>query len=126
MSNNTLVWSAFKRPGGRSGIGAVNHCAHGKGVLQATIVDWHPFDYFTVQGADGKMKFHQTTQFQPSAEGEHTLVSWRWTMDMGFPRFVNKLIGKGMLRMNSAEMISQIDRYLNSMATGSAGQSQSP
>lgn len=126
MSNKTLVWSAFKRPGGRSGIGAVNHCAHGKGVLQATIVDWHPFDYFTVQGSDGRMKFHQTIQFQPRVGGKHTLVSWRWTLDMGFPRFINILIGKGMLRMNAAEMISQIDRYLKSMATGSLGQTQSP
>lgn len=125
MSNNTTVWTAFKRPGGRSGIGAVNHCAHGKGVLQATIVDWHPFDYFTVQGADGRMKFNQTIQFKPREEGKHTLVSWRWTMNMGLPRFVNKLIGKGMLRMTSAGMISQIEGYLNSMNTGSADQSQS-
>lgn len=126
MSNNTLVWTAFKRPGGRSGIGAVNHCAHGKGVLQATIVDWHPFDYYTVQGADGRLKFHETVQFYPREEGKHTLVSWRWTFDIGLPRFVNKLIGKGMLRMTAVEMISQIESYLNSMMTGSAGLSQNP
>lgn len=34
--------------GGRRGEGSVNHCAHGGHVTTEEILDWHPFDYFTI------------------------------------------------------------------------------
>ncbi|MDX1379311.1 MAG: hypothetical protein R3307_10715, partial [Anaerolineales bacterium] len=42
-----LKWSARSRPSGRTGTGAVNHCYHGIGDTLETILDWHPFDYYT-------------------------------------------------------------------------------
>ena len=41
-------WTALDRPMGRTGVGARNHCAHGLGVAQEIILDWHPFDYLTI------------------------------------------------------------------------------
>ena len=38
------------RPGGRTDAGARNHCIHGKDVAMVeNILDWKPFDYFTVE-----------------------------------------------------------------------------
>lgn len=36
-------------PGGRRGLGTINHCVHGRGAIVETIVDWRPFDYYTVR-----------------------------------------------------------------------------
>ncbi|CAG0987279.1 hypothetical protein ANRL3_02528 [Anaerolineae bacterium] len=50
-----LHWETFDdirpliRPGGRTGAGARNHCAHGKNVVAETILDWRPFEYYTVE-----------------------------------------------------------------------------
>jgi hypothetical protein len=39
----------FFLPKGRTTAGAVNHCMHGKNVAMIeTVLDWRPFDYFTV------------------------------------------------------------------------------
>ncbi|MGH2373099.1 MAG: DUF2652 domain-containing protein [bacterium] len=35
--------------GGRRGIGTTNHCVHGHGVIVEEILDWRPFDYYTIQ-----------------------------------------------------------------------------
>jgi len=39
------------RPGGRTGAGAQNHCAHGKNVFVETVLDWHPFEDFTTDAS---------------------------------------------------------------------------
>ncbi len=50
IENSGNVWSPVIRPNGRTGIGATNHCAHGEGELSGeTILDWLPFEYFTVE-----------------------------------------------------------------------------
>jgi hypothetical protein len=36
-------------PRGRRGPGTTNHCAHGKDVIVEEVLDWRPFDYFTVR-----------------------------------------------------------------------------
>ena len=33
---------------GRRGIGTVNHCTHGKEAILEEVLDWRPFDYYTV------------------------------------------------------------------------------
>jgi class 3 adenylate cyclase len=37
----------ISRPGDRLGMGAVNHCTHGKDSCLETVVGWRPFDYLT-------------------------------------------------------------------------------
>lgn len=34
---------------GRRGVGTTNHCMHGEGATLEEILDWRPFDYFTVR-----------------------------------------------------------------------------
>jgi hypothetical protein len=35
------------KPGGRRGVGMVNHCRHGAEASIEEILDWRPFDYFS-------------------------------------------------------------------------------
>lgn len=63
--------------GGRRGVGTTNHCVHGDGVTLEEVLDWRPFDYFTMQMtvpevASGTM----TYQLAPTDDG--TLVTIRF------------------------------------------------
>jgi hypothetical protein len=37
--------------GGRRGAGTTNHCVHGHGAVVEEILDWRPFDYYTIRAA---------------------------------------------------------------------------
>jgi len=115
LSQNTVTWSAAKRPNGRTGVGAVNHCAHGKGVSQTTIVDWRPFDYYSAHGVDGKNKWYETTEIKPIPNKNKVAYLCRWKADMGLPRWVNKLIGKFLVRKVITTLIVQIENHIAEM-----------
>jgi uncharacterized protein YndB with AHSA1/START domain len=59
-------WTKRLRPGGRTGPGATNHCDHGVGDMLETILDWRPFDYYTVQMriTPGRFDVLQTTYLE--------------------------------------------------------------
>jgi hypothetical protein len=67
-------WSSAERPGGRTGPGARNHCAHGKNEVQVeTILDWKPFDYFTTRfGPEDKLNFAVTFRLNALPDGRST------------------------------------------------------
>ena len=67
-----LKWSAWERPHGRTSAGAVNHCNHGIGDTLETILDWHPFEYYTsdFRIRPFNIKMRQTTELQPSSENQ--------------------------------------------------------
>jgi hypothetical protein len=115
MANHTVTWSAFKRPKGRAGVGAVNHCAHGdgKGMLQTTIVDWRPFDYFAQHSVSGNLKWYELNEIKPLADKNGSSFIWRWKGDMGMPRWMMKLMGKFMVRKVINEFINQIEGYVS-------------
>jgi hypothetical protein len=91
-------WTAQGRPGGRTGAGAQNHCAHGKGGMIETILDWRPFDYCTVHMSDPDMGLAgiQTSQYEPIPGGTRLHchfkfeASWprRLMFKLMFPRFM--------------------------------------
>jgi hypothetical protein len=60
--------------GNRRGVGATNHCMHGKSTPTIEeILDWRPYDYFTcrytVPTPTGPVRFVATTEFEPLAGG---------------------------------------------------------
>jgi hypothetical protein len=67
-------WSAGTRPGGRTGPGAQNHCAHGKNQSSLeVIVDWKPFDYATMHQFFGKDAYWAVTyRLTPAPDGRGT------------------------------------------------------
>ena len=60
-------------PKGRTNAGAVNHCLHGTNVTMVeTVLDWRPFDYFTVtQDVPQAVIMTITFQLLPTTTGTH-------------------------------------------------------
>jgi class 3 adenylate cyclase len=60
-------------PGNRRGVGTTNHCMHGKDAIVEEVLDWRPFDYYTVRSVmgthAGPVKFLTTFEFEPTVEG---------------------------------------------------------
>jgi uncharacterized protein YndB with AHSA1/START domain len=67
-------------PGNRRGVGATNHCMHGKDEIVEEVLDWRPFDYFTVRSTMGTpmgpIKFLTTFELEPTPDG--TLIHMRF------------------------------------------------
>jgi hypothetical protein len=59
--------------GNRRGVGATNHCMHGKSAIIEEILDWRPYDYFTYRTTlptpMGPVRFLATTEFEPTPGG---------------------------------------------------------
>jgi hypothetical protein len=63
-------WGKPERPRGRMGPGTHNHCANSNFIEE--VVDWRPFDYYTVRLERGVFRFRITGELQP--EGESTAL----------------------------------------------------
>jgi len=72
-------WRPGLRPSGRTGVGAVNHCTHGVGTVIETILDWHPYSYFTVEMEQASVwsKIVGTYQLEPLPHGAGTRMFFR-------------------------------------------------
>jgi hypothetical protein len=72
------------RPGGLVGAGAINHCNHGVGMVAETILDWQPFEYFTIEMrvTPGNLSVVETIRLESISENQTRLF--------GFIRFQNK------------------------------------
>jgi Protein of unknown function (DUF2652)/Polyketide cyclase / dehydrase and lipid transport len=66
--------------GNRRGVGATNHCMHGKDSSIEELVDWRPYDYFTYRNTVptpmGPVRFLATTEFEPTPGG--TIIHQRF------------------------------------------------
>jgi len=57
-------------PGGRMGVGARTHCVHGQKVgIVETVLDWRPFDYFTVEEIFPPFSERATFKLTPLLDG---------------------------------------------------------
>ena len=65
-----IVFRAVDRPAGRTDTGARNHCIHGKKVaMNETVLDWRPFEYFTVEQVYSGFVERITFRLEPTADG---------------------------------------------------------
>ena len=59
--------------GNRRGVGATNHCMHGKRASIEELLGWRPFEYFTIRNTVptplGAIHFLQTMEFEPTPDG---------------------------------------------------------
>jgi hypothetical protein len=115
-SNGKAVFTARSRPGGRSGPGATNHCAHGKdlkGSLMETILDWRPFNYFTIEGVDGKLITRQTYKLEPIVDGTGTrLYILSLMVSPSIPRFIRRPMLKMMMNKMHIENCQTVAKYI--------------
>jgi len=82
------AWKAVQRPKGRTGPTAQNHCANSN-VLEE-ILDWRPFDYYTVSLSKGFLKILITGQLEPKLGGTH--FQFNIKLESGLPRRLRSLL----------------------------------
>jgi hypothetical protein len=108
-------WTIISRPrGSRSGAGAVNHCAHGKGVSRETILDWRPFEYSTAEVKDGMAAFYQMYSFSPIDQGKRTHLEVRIKMIKPWPVFLARMMVKMQFKKEDPYQVwfKEIDRLV--------------
>lgn len=93
------------RPDGRNGIGARNHCVHGKSAVLQTIVDWRPYEYFT-QETKGPMTIVMTYSLTPTETGTRLEVTSKPISKL--PRFASGPMFK--LGMKQAKLQQKLDK----------------
>lgn len=88
---------AILRPGGRTGVGARNHCLHGRTVAVEDVLDWHPFNYFTVRICRQRICVSRTCQFSALPQG-HTRLSTNFVVEVPFlPNWLVRRLAKPFL-----------------------------
>ena len=86
------------RPGGRTTAGARNHCLHGKDVAVEDVLDWRPFDYFTVRIVKRGIAVSRTCTFQPLPDGG-TRLSTNFVVVTPWPHWLTRPIAKAFLNI---------------------------
>jgi hypothetical protein len=97
MDPHGLKFVPILRPGGRTAAGATTHCVHGASIaMRETVLDWKPFEYYTLEQASGPMGTVQVTyRFEASGDGRHTLLAAALRGSFGrLPGFLNRWLIK--------------------------------
>jgi len=67
-------------PGNRRAVGTTNHCMHGKDAIVEEVLDWRPFDYFTMRSTigtpAGAVKVIGTFELEPTTSGTRVHVRY--------------------------------------------------
>lgn len=105
-------WSAYLRPGGLVGAGAVNHCNHGVGMVAETVLDWQPFEYFTVEMriTPGNLNVVETIRLESVSENQTRLS--------GFLRFQNKRELAPLMAPLTAQFLKGRMKRIGHLASG--------
>lgn len=96
------TWNESKRPWGKNGIGAENHCAHGFGTLIETILEWNPDENFTVQSRQDSIDFLmiQTFCLESFSGGSRTRLHVHTDLkDLGLFKLFQPLLHKVLQRL---------------------------
>jgi Protein of unknown function (DUF2652)/Polyketide cyclase / dehydrase and lipid transport len=85
------------RPGGRTGAGAQNHCVHGKNVSVETVLDWHPFESFTLGGSTG------VVSYRLEEVADETRINIYSKIKMPLPRWLTRPLAKFIVKLANLE-----------------------
>lgn len=89
-------------PAGRRGVGTTNHCMHGRSASIEEIVDWRPYDYYTIRfqvPVPGAPKLTMTDTFEAIDEGTRHVsriqrprgIKNRAMLTVGMPLFASSI-----------------------------------
>lgn len=86
-------WLPLTRANGRTGPRTKNHCTSYKVIEE--ILDWRPFDYYTVRFVGGPLRVLATISLEPLLPG--TRVRWKTKNENRLPRWIGKMMGRAIL-----------------------------
>ena len=96
--------------GNRRGVGAINHCMHGKDAVIEEILDWRPYDYLTdrstMKTPAGRVTFMSTMELEPTTDG--TTIHLRF----GAPKTARERVIMKLIAPMFADVLKQSDRAL--------------
>ena len=104
-------WVEDERPLGRTGRSSRSHCQR-SGTIEH-VLDWHPFEYFTVRQELGPMKLTLTNELALESGGTH--LTWKMRLDSRLPRPILRTIARQV-----ASRAFQIRTYFNAVERNSA------
>lgn len=81
------------RPGGRTGAGARNHCVHGKSMIHEVVLDWRPFDYFTVEQRLSGLVLLITHELEALPDGQ-TRLQTRIRIKLPLPEWLARPVAR--------------------------------
>ncbi len=102
--------------GNRRGVGATTHCLHGAEASVEELLDWRPYDYFTIRNTIptpmGPLRLLETVEFEPTPAG--TTIRWRW----GTPKTAKeRALMQGMESFLDGAMAASAARLDEQLAT---------
>jgi class 3 adenylate cyclase len=119
-------------PGNRRGVGAANHCMHGRRASVEELLDWRPYDYFTIRNTVptpiGPVAFLQTTEFEPTPSGTTLHMRFaapRTRKERAMVRLMKPLLDRAM-RAANARLIEQLDAEFERRVGDAAGEPDVP
>ena len=86
-------WLPKVRIDGRTQSGAKNHCSAFH--VMEHILDWHPFEYYTVRFVGGSLNALATITLEPLQSG--TRVCWKMKVENRLPRGIRKVLAKVLI-----------------------------
>jgi class 3 adenylate cyclase len=85
------------RPGGRTGSGAQNHCVHGKNVSVETVLDWHPFESYTIGSSTG------VVSYRLEEGADETRINIYAKIKMPLPRWLTRPLARFIIKLGKLE-----------------------
>jgi class 3 adenylate cyclase len=118
--------------GNRRGVGATTHCMHGMSGSTEEMLDWRPYDYYTIRNnvptPMGTIRFLQTTEFEPTADG--TVVHMRMAAPTSRKELLMMKAAQPMLqagmRASETALIGQLDEALRQRGEDLPGEPELP
>jgi carbon monoxide dehydrogenase subunit G len=103
-------WISDTRPAGRTGPQASNHCATYSAIEH--VLDWRPFDYYTVRITSRGVDVLMTVELKPSDHG--TQLSWRVKVELPLPTWVLRKIAALLIqrRMQLEAGFDEMERLI--------------
>lgn len=108
-------WGALQQPAGRTAPGAHNHCASSDFIEE--VLDWRPFEYYTVRWTRGLMRFVITGELRPEAAG--TTLRWSIVMEGPTPRILRGFACR-FIAVRLVRVPERFDRLVRLIANGAA------
>lgn len=105
--SNGAAWSAIKRPHGRTGPAAQNHCSSSGAIEE--ILDWRPFNYYTVNLSKWRFNMLITSALEPVGKG--TRLQFHMKSRLRLPRRMRRCITRYI-----ADRIMRLEEAFGNMA----------
>jgi uncharacterized protein YndB with AHSA1/START domain len=108
--------------GNRRAVGGTNHCMHGKDAIVEEVLDWRPFDYFTIRSIvetpGGPIGIVNTFEIEPTATGSRISLRFRRPADPGEAAIVEGMapMFQGMIDTGAATLRALLDGEMRARA----------